>query len=152
MPYPWTAHDILTASDLNAAFANLPVKRAWTGKAGGTDQTGIAAVADVTGVSATWTAGSTRQYRVSVNMVIQKLTTANAVTAYITTAANATIIARSTTLAINDLYTLHMEWVETGISGAQTRKARIETATGTVTVVNSFSRSAIITVEDIGPA
>lgn len=152
MPYPWNAHDILTASDLNAAFANLPVKRAWYAKAGNTDQSGISVVADITGLSVAWTAVSTRLYKVSLNVVLQKLTTANAVTAYITNAANVGVIARSTTLAINDLYTLHAEWIETGLSGAQTRKARVETASGTVTVVNSFSRNGILTVEDIGPA
>lgn len=152
MPYPWNAHDILTASDLNAAFANLPVKRAWFGKAGGSDQTGISTIADVTGVTTTWTAVSTRLYRVSINICVTKVTTANAVTLYATTAANATVLARSATLAINDLYTFHLDWIETGLSGAQTRKARLETATGTVTAVNSFSRNAIITVEDVGPA
>lgn len=152
MPYPWNAHDILTASDLNAAFANLPVKRAWYAKAGNTDQSGIAAVADITGLSVAWTAVPTRLYRVSMNVCINKLTTANAVTAYITNAANAAIAVKSVTLAISDLYTMHMEWIETGLSGAQTRKGRLETATGTVTVVNSFTRNAIIDVEDIGPA
>lgn len=137
---------------LDARLDTLEAKRAWTGKASGTDQTGIAGLADVTGVTATWTATSTRQYKVSLDAVIQKITTANAVTAYITNGANATVIARSVTLAINDLYALHIEWVETGLSGSQTRKGRMETASGSVSVINSFSRNAILTVEDIGPA
>lgn len=151
MPYPWTANDILTAADLNAAFANLPVKTSWHAKTSGVDQAGISVITDVTGLSVAWTADASRQYRTTISFNLQKLTTANTAAVYITNAASATIIAKSVTLAINDLIPVHFEWVETGLSGAQTRKVRVETATGTLTVVNSFSRNGIIIVEDIGP-
>lgn len=154
MAYPWSANDILTAADLNAALAKAgpPAVRTWVGKASGSDQSGISTTADITGVSVTWTADSSRIYKMSLSVNIQKLTTANTVATYITTGANAAVIARSTTLAINDLFPLHFEWTESGLSGTTTRKARIETATGTVSVINSFSRNAILIVEDVGPA
>jgi hypothetical protein len=152
--YPWSANDILTAADLNAALAAAgpPGVHSWSGKAGGSDQTGISTIADITGATVTWTADSTRIYKMTLNVNVQKITTANSITTYLTNGSNGTVLARSTTLAINDLADIILVWTESGLSGSTTRKGRIETASGTVTVVNSFSRNAILVVEDIGPA
>lgn len=142
-----------TAAELNAITTDInAVVRAWYATAGGIDQTGISAVADATGYSVTWTADPTRLYRIHCTMCIQKVTTANAVTAYITDASNTGIQASSVTLAINDLAMVVISKVQTGLSGSTTRKIRLETASGTVSVVNSFSRNGQLIVEDIGPA
>lgn len=154
MGYPWTANDILTAADLNAAIAAVGPfgVHAWIGKASGADQAGIAAITDITGATVTWTADATRIYKLTLNVNLQKLTTANNVSTYITDGSNNVKIARSTTMAINDVIAVPLVWTESGISGSQTRKGRVETATGTVTVTNTFTRNAIMMVEDIGPA
>lgn len=143
---PALAGEIILASDVASGT------RSWYAATSGVDQAGISLITDVAGLSVAWSADSTRLYKVSLNFNLQKLTTANTAAIYITNAASATISAKSVTLAINDIIPVHIEWIETGLSGAQTRKARVETATGTLTVVNSFSRNGIIMVEDIGPA
>lgn len=151
MGYPWATNALLTAADLNAAFALVLGKRSWSAQTSGSDQSGISAVTDVTGLSVTWTADPLRMYKTTVNVCLQKITTANNVTTYIRNAGGTVVVAKSTTFAINDLAVVTMEWVESGLSGSQTRKASVETASGTVTVTNSFSRNGQIIVEDIGP-
>lgn len=146
----FVAGEVLTAARLNDEIEG-PV-RTWVGKAGSSDQSGISAITDITGCSVTWTADATRIYKYTAVVDAQKITSANVVSLYITTGANAGVIAGSASLALNEMELMMLTWTETGLSGSQTRKLRIESsASGTVTVVNSFSRNAILIVEDVGP-
>lgn len=148
-----TAGQKVRAADLSTLVSDMnAVKRSWYAITPGADQTGIAAVADITGLSVTWTADSTRLYKTTINVNYAKATTANFASLHFTTGANAVILSRSTYMQIADYFTVELTWIEAGLSGSQTRKARADCTSGTLTVVNSFSRSGTIIVEDIGPA
>lgn len=141
----------IAATTVQAAIQELDAVHSWVGKAGGSDQAGITTTADVTGCSVTWTAESNRTYKYTACVNLQKITAGNTVGVYITNAANAAIAVKSEVMVLNELRVCTFVWTETGLSGSQTRKLRVEsTASGSVTVVNSFTRNAILIVEDIG--
>lgn len=149
----FVAGQIVTADDLNAITTDINnTDRAWYATAGTSDQSGISTIADLTGCSVTWTASSDRLYKVSAVICIQKITSGNAVTLYITNGSNTAQQAASSTMVTNELRMIPIEKILTGLSGSTTMKLRAETAGGTITIVNSFNRNGQIIVEDIGPA
>lgn len=154
MSYPWSANDILTASDLNAAFAlaGPPAVRSFYATAGTSDQTSISTITDATGYTVTWTADSSRLYKISADLCLQKITAGGTVTVYITDGSNTAVQAATSVMVTNEIRMVHISKVETGLSGSTTRKIRVETSPNTVTVVNTFSRNGQIVVEDLGPA
>lgn len=135
------------ANELNALSDNNVAKTS------GTDQAGIAATpTDITGLSLTWTADPARAYKITLCVQITTSVAQTPLVA-ITDAAGTVIISRNvTTPAAAASASLHIEWVETGLSGSITRKARGSVASGTLTIVNSSNRNGILIVQDIGAA
>lgn len=120
-------------------------------KTSGSDQSGISALTDITGLSVTWTADPSRTYKTTVNVNLSKATS-DAVALAIRNAASSTLIVRSAYIIDGQIQTLQIVWTETGLSGSTTRKASVSATSGTVSVTNGFSRNGILIVEDIGPA
>ena len=144
--------EVVTAAKLNQITTDInSTKRSWYATTNTTDQTGISAVADITGLSVTWTADATRLYRISVNVGLFKATTANFGNVHITDASNVIKLSRSVWMAISDYSQVAVDWIESGLSGSVTRKARADAGSGTINIINSFTRNGIIMVEDIGP-
>lgn len=118
------------------------------------DQTGISTEADVTSLTITWTAVSTRRYRITGHLLVQQLTSTGAATAKITDGSGTEIqrIGHRASFAANDVDMWEGSSVETGLSGSITRKIRAATSAGTLSALASSSRPNYILVEDIGPA
>lgn len=118
------------------------------------DQTGITAQADVTSLSVTWTADSTRYYKISVYMApIRQKTAGGIVVPVITDGSNNTRVQANVTLAADDFACVAIAEIVTGLSGSITRKARIGTTAGTVEVLAATAAQGnYIVVEDIGKA
>jgi len=145
----FTAGNVLTAAQMNrlpwgiAAFAQKT-----------TDQTGISAEADVTSLSVTWTAISTRYYKISVYLApIRQITSAAIVVPKITDGSNNARVQANVSLGIDEFTSLAIAEVVTGLSGSITRKARIGTTAGTVSVLaGTAGQGNYIVVEDLGQA
>lgn len=109
------------------------------------------AVTDVTGVSVTWTADPTRLYRCALNINLGKTTT-DIVQMYLRNAANGILTLRSEYMTNGYYSAVVLDHFLTGVTGSQTVKASLSTASGSVTTVGTFSRNAVLYVEDMGPA
>jgi hypothetical protein len=146
----FSAGAILTAAQMNrlpwgvVAFADKTA-----------DQTGIGAgPVDVTGLSVTWTAVSTRYYRVSVYLApIRQRTAAGIVVPVITDGSNNVKTQANVSLGIDGFTSMVIADIETGLSGSTTRKLRIGTTAGTVEVLAATAGEGnYIVVEDLGEA
>lgn len=120
------------------------------------NQTGIASVTDLTGMTFTFPAYSTRRYRADVYVTNLSQQTANGtVILSITNASNTTLAQVSqdcTTLTANGPLALTYHFV--GTNASTTLKARMSTSAGTVNIgsgINSTTK-CWMSVEDIGPA
>ena len=117
------------------------------------NQTGIAAAADVTGLSVTFTANSTRIYVTSVYIgYAEQLAAAAYPEVRIVDGSNVEK-ARATkylTAGVGDGFWVRV--VETGLSGSVTRKARAQTSSGSLTITAGATYPNQILVEDIGEA
>lgn len=145
----WVDGDVATATKLNA----LP--RGVMGYVNGSasDQTGITVSADITSLSVAFTAISTRLYRTTMSVNVQQQTAGPAVAViFISDGAGTGKSNRSVTLALNDFIEVTCVALETGLSGAITRKGRANTSAGTLAIIGTSIRSASIVVEDMGPA
>lgn len=148
MAEPWVDTDVLTAAQL----AGLPWGVMGYVNGSTSDQSGVGVgPTDITGLSVTFTAVSTRLYRTTMSLVIQQVTSAASPTIAISDGAGTAQRQASVTLAANDLAIVTLVHIETGISGSITRKGRIGTGAGTVTVVGTSQRNATFVVEDLGP-
>lgn len=142
---------ILTADQMN----RLPWGVMGYGSAT-TNQTGISTTADVTSLTTTFTADSTRYYRTTVyisNLV--QITSNGYVTLYITDGSNTQKQAGTMYKVVasgNGEAPMVLVLVETGLSGSTTRKARLTTSAGTVETRAASNQPAFIVVEDIGKA
>lgn len=118
---------------------------------GAVAQAGISAVTDLTGLTVTFTAISTRLYRTTVNLP-RAVNSAVASEQRLTIADGAGTALKVTTVttASGGAAMHHLEYTETGITGSTTRKARLQTAAGTVDTTAGFLGN--IVVEDLGPA
>jgi hypothetical protein len=119
-----------------------------------TDQTGISTEADITSLSVTWTAVSTRYYKISVYLApIRQITSAAIVVPKITDGSNNARVQANVSLGIDEFTTLAIAEIVTGLSGSITRKARIGTTAGTVSVLAATAgQGNYIVVEDLGQA
>lgn len=114
-------------------------------------QTGITTITDITGCTVTWTATSTRLYKILVHFPTWTQNTAAGLwRVFVTTPANGQVAQalKSTPAGSYDsVVSIHYE---TGLSGSTTRKVRTETNAGTGDTVSGWL--PIIIVEDIGAA
>jgi hypothetical protein len=111
---------------------------------------GITVISDIAGCSVTWTAVAGRRYRTFGTAMFGKNDTAiNELV--ITDGANTTLQQHGA--AAQSYHNYAVQFVDNGLpAGPVTRKLRADPAgSGTLTIVNSFNRSAWIVVEDIGP-
>ena len=149
----FVAGDILTASDTNTylrggqemGYAQITA-----------DQTTITSVTDVTGLSVTWTAISSRVYLLTVDASVGSSVADDRVGLYITDSANNIKAQRFS----NGLRTASAElgmqvmYRVTGLSGSVTYKVRAIRASGTgnMTVYASSTAPSFLLVQDIGAA
>jgi trimeric autotransporter adhesin len=142
--------DTAISAAVTAATATV---RSWYALTSGTDQIGITTSAtDITGLSVTWTADPARLYKVSLNV---NVSTSVAQTPTISITDGSGTVKKSgnvTTPVAAGSAQLHLVWIESGLSGSQTRKGRGSVASGTLTIVNSSNRNGVLVVEDIGAA
>ena len=119
-------------------------------------QTGITTVADITSMTATWTATSTRRYRVTVTAELGGTTAGDLAILYITDGSN-TVVQRAVftgpALTGGQGYGhVNMQYHISGASGSLTRKVRLErnVGAGTVSLTASSAGPAYLVVEDVG--
>lgn len=146
MAEPWADNDVLTAAQL----AGLP----WGVMAYATktaDQTGITTLTDITSLSVTFTAVSTRLYRTTVWMRGSQITSAGTVSATVADGASVEKARVATSIIAAGFSALQVVLIETGISGSITRKARADTSAGTLSILGAAAGASLITVEDLGP-
>ena len=156
----FVAGNILTAAQMN----NLP----WgivTATAGGTSGSGYirnttvpvaipAAIGDVSGMTISWTAISSRIYKIT--LTLSDINTVLGMTPFlidITDAANTTKYQARQSFAANQTATMTMSYVETGLSGTILRKVRVQGTTNVGTFnTNAASGLSVFSIEDIGAA
>ena len=155
-PSTVTGSDVLTAALWNTQirdnFESLP--RGVVGKAQSiVTQTGIGATkADVTGLTVTWTATTSRLYLTTVYFETVQGALAATMEAVITTGSNGLLqqfLAQVPATSANPVF---MQLYETGLSGSQTRKARVSTNVSTMSVIADVTYPSQIIVQDVGPA
>ena len=116
------------------------------------NQTGISAQADITSLSVTFTAISTRLYVVVLMCNVQQVTSGGNATVSITDGANTTKQNAVMTLSTSAFAPMMCFEQVTGLSGSTTRKGRAETTAGTLTIAAYASTFARLIVLDVGPA
>ena len=151
MPYGLaTAGDVLTAANVNLlprgriAYAQVTA-----------NQSPFTTVADVTGLSVTFTAVSGRNYRTSVFFEVSDTVAGDLIIAYLTTGANGQLLRSpfvSYGVSTASYLTVSMAFNSSSLSGSTTHKVRLErnAGTGTVGVVANGASPAHIMVEDLG--
>lgn len=150
IPGDFTALDVLTAADMNL----LPA-----GKIGyaqiTSSQTTITTEVDVTSLTVTWTAVSSRRYRTSWYFAASSSVSADIASVKCTTSGN-TQVGITITGALSSVYNYNFggSVVETGLSGSTTRKLRAvrTNGTGNISINAGATAPCYILVEDIGPA
>ena len=155
-PGGFVAGDILGAADLNA----LPGGVSAGGYARVTaDQGTFTTVTDLTSLTVTWTAVSSRLYRTSFYACLTSTIAGDELAVLVTDGSNVQKaidekIQRALDIGQDNFTVLTGSVVETGLSGSMTRKLRAlrTTGTGAVTLEASATGPAYIVVEDIGPA
>jgi hypothetical protein len=144
----FTSGAILTAAQMN----RLPwgvMGRAQVTAA----QTGITSETNVTGVSVTFTADSTRIYKTTIfSSTVLQNTAQGYPTLIIADGANAQKTFGQVLLAPGFQAPLIATITETGLSGSTTRKGRASTTAGTLTLGATATSPMFIVVEDIGQA
>lgn len=146
--------DVLTASTWNQdVVANtIALPRGIMGYASATaNQSGITTATDVTGLSVTFTANSTRYYRTTVYIYSSVQNTAGGFPEVrITDGSNVQKQTCVFQLDAGGQAPFHFSVVETGLSGSTTRKARALTTAGTLLLAAASTGPMFIVVEDIG--
>ena len=147
----WTAGDILTAADMNT-YARGGQEMGYASVT--TNQTGITTVVDVTGLSITWTAISSRVYELEAFVNVSSSAASDNVNVNICDSSNNQIQAAVADLSttVGRLETISVRARVTGLSGSVTYKVRIfrNAGTGTLTVEAGATRPATFIVKDIG--
>jgi hypothetical protein len=146
--HTWVDNDVATAAYLNA----LPRGVMAYVNGSTSDQAGITTVVDITGLTTTFTAISSRLYRVTLYASVFQVTTAGFATISITDSAGTVLRQGMVDLIVSGRGVLTVVSLETGLSGSITRKGRAATSAGTVTVLGTSLRFAALIVEDLGPA
>lgn len=135
--------------DPGMSFPNVP--RGYIGHAiAPSVVSGIAATVTDLGAAVTWTADPTRQYKISVlsGRLDQISVSSNGVFAGIYDGANTYRQGSYIAVAAGGYAYVNTFVIESGLSGSQTRKARANTQSGTLTA----QAGTILLVEDIGAA
>lgn len=151
-PGDFEAGDILGAADLNALPGGV------RGYAKVTSSQGSVTVwTDITGLTATWTAVSSRLYKYTVIIPAQSTSASEVIDVMVTDSSNGVKAAgRYDVAATNTVSTTTLVGYETGLSGSTTRKVRAGggegSSAGTITVSMSTTVPGVFIVEDIGPA
>jgi hypothetical protein len=151
-----TDHQALIADSGQAsglAYANAP--KGVMGYAEVTaNQAGITTIVDLTSLTVTFTAISSRRYRTRVVGSPLSSVGGDFGRIDITDSAGSTTVEASQHLLSTTAYRQFAEVIETGLSGSITRKARYSrtAGTGSLTMTASSATKAFIIVEDIGPA
>lgn len=141
-----TSGTVLTATQYNYLPRGVVAQASNTAST-----TGVSAVADVTGLSVTWTATSTRMYRVTAFMgAIQQSTSTGIVTSFITDGSNSAKQQANVQLTATEFGHISLGLIETSLSGSVTRKIRIQTSAGTVAALYNAAYPSYILVEDLG--
>lgn len=117
-----------------------------------TDQTGITTEADITGLTATWTAVADRTYKLSAFLPLQQVTNPGTIIAKITDSSNSEVAGGRVTIGTATFQdALHLVGVISPSAGSVTYKVRASSTAASLTV-RGASHSAWLIVEDIGPA
>lgn len=114
-------------------------------------QTGITTEADVTSLTATWTALADRRYKLTAFLPIQQLTNGGTVIGKITDDSNTEVAGGRSTLTATFQDTMHLVAVITPSAGSVTYKVRASSTASSLTI-RSTDHTAWFIVEDIGPA
>jgi hypothetical protein len=145
----FTAGAVLTAAQMN----RLP----W-GVMGYEDLTAnqtinSSSLMDVTSLSVVFTANSTRIYRTSVIIPVITQNTSTEFNVLAIANSSGTSLAQSNFRAeATNQFQLIATYIESGITGSTTRKARMSVSANTSTINSSATIPAFIVVEDIGQA
>lgn len=140
--------DVLTAAQMNRLPWGIMATASKT-----SNQTGISTVTDITSLSVTFTAVSTRYYRTTIYSLVRQNTGAGTSVIQITDGSNVQKTEGDFYLAAPGTFgTLCVQCIETGLSGSTTRKGRATTASNTMDVIASSTFPAFILVEDLGQA
>lgn len=157
-PGGFVAGDVLGAADMNALPGGVQGYASVTA-----NQNTITTVTDLTSLTVTWTAVSSRLYKISFQCNVQNNDTVQSATEYIAIQVtdgsnNQKNEARVTGPEPADgggndgvipLVGIHYE---TGLSGSTTRKLRMVATTSSADLAASSTAPATLIVEDIGPA
>ena len=142
---------ILTAAQMNRLpWGVMGVATRTTGNLTMTDP-----AADLTGMSVTFTADSTRYYRVSYSISGQKSAANGRIDFKVLNGSNTVLAINYLTLVASAYYTLNYEFYLTGITGSQTIKLNGYVTGGTASVYAdgpTNSGSPYLIVQDIGQA
>lgn len=145
----FTAGNVLTAAQMNRLPWGIMGYAEATANQGGIG----AAATDLTGVTVTFTATSTRYYRTTFYcFAVVQSTVDSFPTAQITDGSNNVKQSAANLLKIGEQAHYNVSVVETGLTGSQTRKARGLTAAGTMLFAAAATSPMFIVVEDIGQA
>jgi hypothetical protein len=113
----------------------------------------IAALADVAGMSATWTAVAGRLYKVTASAIILQNTSGGIADIRIATSGNVQVNQGSYGLPAGTYATANVTAILVGLAaGAVTYKLRATTTAGSVNIQMGATTPGIFLVEDIGPA
>jgi hypothetical protein len=144
----FTAGAVLTAAQMNRLPWGIMETASVT-----SSQTGISALTDITSLTVTFTADSTRYYRTTIWSLVRQNTAAGTPVIQITDGSNAQKTEGDFYIgAAGNFGTLCVQCIETGLTGSTTRKGRAVTASNTMDVIASSTFPAFILVEDLGQA
>jgi hypothetical protein len=160
-PETFTAGQTLTAASMNLIQGNIvAVARGVVTPSSGsnpakatTNQTGITSVADITSMIVTWSAESSRLYRMTLYLPAVYVTaTGGYVIGSITDGSNTQKALAQSWVGNTERVPMIVQSLESGLSGSTTRKGRFNGNGATVTLELSATQPGFILVEDIGPA
>jgi hypothetical protein len=151
---PGASYDLWYDTDAPASFDPVKMPRGYIGHSfpTGTNQTitTTGAWIDITGATVTYTADPTRRYRISLRLTVTKSTGAGDL--YIAIATGGGVQQASTvfSLVLNASAGPYLQVVESGVSGAQTRKGQLQALTNGAIVSHGSPFQPLLLVEDIG--
>jgi hypothetical protein len=142
----FTSGQILTAAQQN----NFP--RGVMGYAVSTANATVTTVADVTGMSVTFTAVANRLYRATFEGFVGTSASASLSQFFFTDASNVVNDSWYQNIPANEFNTLCLQHIFTIGAGSRTLKVRAEASAGTMTFYGTSSRQFSFIIEDLGPA
>jgi hypothetical protein len=149
IPGGYIAGDVLTAANMNLLPGGKMGYASITSPQGSI--TGSAT--DITSLTVTWTAVSSRLYRTSFVTLASSTVATDVALVLITDGSGTQKTTTSTYLDSTSSFMVSSFLLETGLSGSVTRKLRaLRTGSGTLTIQAATDYPAFILVEDIGPA